>query len=225
MKLLTAFRTPVLLALLLAGCAAPPPTPKAPPAPEISVTPVPLHPLTLRVSGQGLTDTLVTHYLQGPYYRLSLPLLLDQQYRQVDSQQPEPRRFLAIYRSQRDWGSVSVTAGRGSIMNAFRVQGGGRDGYALVLKQVRICLNADADNAPYWQSGRWVFSPSRPGRFECSGRTRGSLFQKGSGLPGLLGPYAEDGDTVLFDTDWTRLQQIAARLSARFPHLRVPHIQ
>ena len=93
-----------------------------------------------------------------------------------------------------------------------------------MLKRVRICLNTGADRAPVWQGNRWLFSSTQPGRFECSGQTKGSLFQLGSGLPGVLGPYAEAGDTVLYARDWSTLQQIASLLAHQFPHLRVPRV-
>jgi hypothetical protein len=220
-------RLGLLAVLLLGGCAAPPPPPpeKAVIAPQVEPLTLVLVPVYDRSSGVVLAQALVEHYLQGPHYRMSTPLLLAQQYRTGTAlHTPDPKRLLVTYHNDRSWGSLSVTAGQGSIINAFRIQREGEQGYALVLKRVRICLNAGADRAPVWQGNRWLFSSTQPGRFECSGQTNGSLFQLGSGLPGVLGPYAEAGDTVLYDRDWSTLQQIASLLAHQFPHLRVPRV-
>ncbi len=232
MKTLSRLRKPLLLAsltlaMLLGGCAAPPPAPE--PDQTLTVTPIsllPLMPVAAVNSSDALAQELVTHYLNGPHYRMSLPLVLDQQYRPVGAASvSDPNRLMVLYRQGNSWGSLAVTAAQGSIMNAFRIQRGTNTDYALVFKRVRICLNAGADQAPRWQGGRWVFSPTGPGHFECSGQTRGSLFQLGSGLPGLLGPYVESGDTVLYGHSWNELRTLATRLSQRFPHLDVPRIQ
>ncbi len=222
-------RLGVLIVLMLGGCAAPPPPP---PTPTPVVTEPRVEPLTLnlvpvydRQAGVTLAQALVQHYLRGPHYRMATPLLLAQQYRAGTAlHTPDKHRLLVTYRNDQGWGSLSVTAGQGSLMNAFRVQRDGEQGYALVLKRVRICLNTGADQAPSWQGNRWAFSQTRPGRFECSAQTRGSLFQLGSGLPGGLGPYAESGDTVLYARDWSTLQQIASLLAHQFPHLKVPRV-
>lgn len=215
-----------LTLLLLGGCAAPPPPPvKVVTEPQIEPLTLNLVPVYDRQTGVVLAQALVRHYLQGPHYRMSTPLLLTQQYRAgTELHTPDARRLMVTYHSDQDWGSLAVTAGQGSIMNAFRVQRDGEQGYALVLKRVRICLNTGADRAPSWQGGRWEFSSFKPGRFECSGQTKGSLFQLGSGLPGVLGPYAEAGDTVLYARDWSTLQQIASLLAHQFPHLKVPRV-
>jgi len=62
----------------------------------------------------------------------------------------------------------------------------------------------------------------QPGKFECSGSTRTSLFQAYSGMPGRLGIYFESGDTVLYDSDRQRLERIAALMAQRFSHLSIP---
>lgn len=217
----------LLIVLVLGGCAAPPPPPSTPVVTEPSVEPLALElvPVYDRQAGVTLAQALVQHYLQGPHYRMATPLLLAQQYRAgTELHTPDNRRLLVTYHNDQGWGSLSVTAGQGSIMNAFRVRRDDELGYALVFKRVRICLNTGADQAPSWQGNRWAFSRTRPGRFECSGQTRGSLFQLGSGLPGVLGPYAESGDTVLYARDWSTLQQIASLLAHQFPHLRVPRV-
>ncbi len=225
-------RLGLLIVLVLGGCAAPPPPtplpePTPPPIPESRVDPLTLNlvPVYDRQAGVTLAQALVQHYLQGPYYRMATPLLLAQQYRAGHAlHSPDSHRLLVVYHNDQGWGSLGVTAGLDSIMNAFRVLRGGEQGYALVLKRVRICLNTGADRAPSWQGQRWAFSPTRPGRFECSGQTNGSLFQLGSGLPGALGPYTESGDTVLYARDWSTLQQIASLLAHQFPHLKVPRV-
>lgn len=215
----------LLLALLLGGCAAPPPPPPVVMEPRVEPLRLDLVPVYDRQAGVVLAQALVNHYLQGPHYRMATPLLLAQQYRTgTELHTPDARRLLVTYHNDQGWGSLSVTAGQGSIINGFRVQREGESGYALVLKRVRICLNTGADQAPSWQGHRWVFSPTQPGRFECSGQTNGSLFQLGSGLPGALGVYTESGDTVLYARDWSTLQQIASLLAHQFPHLRVPRV-
>lgn len=218
-------RAGLLTALMLAGCAAPPPPERRA---ETEVTPLPLRlqPVYDRMAGVALAQALVEHYLHGPHYRMSTPLLLAQQYRALNAQPtPDPQRLLVAYRDGERWGSVAVSAGRDSLVNAFRVRHRDEEGYALVLRRVRICLNTGADRAPQWQGSRWQFSPQQPGRFECSGQTNGSLFQPGSGLPGLLGPYVEAGDSVLYARDRASLHQLASLLAHQFPHLRVPHVQ
>lgn len=229
MPLRPLLRVALLAAALLAGCAAPPPAVSPPPPATEAVTPLPLRPLVMVTEAAPdlvLAEQLLSHYLHGPYYRMSLPLMLSQQYQPVHAEHStDTRRLMLLYRQGDVWGSLAVTAGRGSILNAFRIERNGTAEYALVLKRFRICLNAGADGAPQWHHGRWEFSSTRPGRFECSGRTNGSLFQPGSQIPGVLGPYAEDGDTVLYSRDWDTLGHLASLLAHRFPHMNVPHIE
>lgn len=184
-----------------------------------------LVPIYDRRAGVVLAQALIQHYLQGPHYRMSAPLPLAKDYQAGTAlYTPDARRLLVGYHQGVRWGGVSVTAGQGSIINAFRLQRERGSDYALVLKRVRICLNTGADRAAVWQGNRWAFSTTQPGRFECSGQTNGSLFQLGSGLPGALGPYAEAGDTVLYARDWSTLHQIASLLAHQFPHLKVPRV-
>ncbi len=218
-------RSGLLIALVLGGCAAPPPPTPLVSEPRIEPLTLNLVPVYDRQAGVTLAQALVQHYLHGPHYRMATPLLLAQHYRAgTELHTSDARRLLVTYHNEQQWGSLAITAGQGSIINAFRVQRGDERGYALVLKRVRICLNTGADEAPSWQGTRWAFSPIQPGRFECSGQTKGSLFQLGSGLPGVLGPYAESGDTVLYALDWSTLQQIASLLAHQFPHLKVPRV-
>ena len=226
----------LLLSLLLAGCSvSPPPTPVPEPEPKpepeprvrARVTPLPLTIVPVYDSRAEvvLGQALVRHYLAGPYYRISSPLLLDRQYRPGHAlHAPDPRRMLTLYRHPEGrWGFVSVSVAQGSVMNLFSLQHRGTTGYALVLKRARICFNTGAESPPRWQQHGWAYS-SQPGRIECSGQTNGSLFQVGSGLPGALGPYAEAGDTVLYSRDRQSLEQIASLLKHQFRHLRVPQI-
>lgn len=217
-------RIALILALLLTGCAAPPPSKPL----QDAVTPLPLSVVPVYDSRAEiqLGQALVQHYLTGPYYRISAPLLLTQQYQaRTAADSPDPQRMLALFsNSGGRWGFVSVSVGQGSVMNLFQVQHRGETGYALVLKRARICFNTGADQPPRWQGRSWSYS-RQPGQFECSGQTRGSLFQLGSGLPGALGPYAESGDTVLYSRDRQPLQQIASLLKHQFRHLQVPQIR
>jgi hypothetical protein len=218
-------RLALLVALLLSGCAAPPPdsTPVQQAVRPLPLSIVPVYDSRAEVQ---LAQALVQHYLSGPYYRISAPLLLSQQYQaRHAANTSDPQRMLALFsHPQGRWGFVAVSVAQGSVMNLFELQHRGQPGYALVLKRARICFNTGADQPPRWQGRSWVYSP-QPGQFECSGQTNGSLFQVGSGLPGALGPYAESGDTVLYSHDRQSLQQIASLLKHQFRHLRVPPIR
>ncbi len=224
MKLRVAF----LLTLLLGGCAAPPPPVSEPRQQEPGVSPLPLSivPVYDSRAEVQLGQALVQHYLSGPYYRISAPLLLSQQYQaRYAADTSDPQRMLALFsHPQGHWGFVAVSVAQGSVMNLFELQHRNETGYALVLKRARICFNTGADQPPRWQGRSWVYA-SQPGQFECSGQTNGSLYQLGSGLPGALGPYAESGDTVLYSRDRESLQQIASLLKHQFRHLRVPQIR
>lgn len=221
-------RLAVVLVLLLSGCAAPPPPVPEPEQQAQQVRPLPLYivPVYDSRAEVPLAQTLVQHYLTGPYYRISAPLLLSQQYQaRYAADTGDPQRMLALFsHGNGDWGFVAVSVAQGSVMNLFELQHHGRTGYALVLKRARICFNTGADQPPRLQGRRLEYS-AQPGQFECSGQTNGSLYQLGSGLPGALGPYAESGDTVLFSHDRSSLQQIASLLKHQFRHLRVPQIR
>lgn len=219
------------LALLLAGCSAPPPSAPAPELaqePQESVIPLPLTivPVYDQRAEVVLGQALVRHYVTSPYYRISSPLLLDRQYQPSHAAYtPDSERMLALFRGPEGrWGFVSVSVAQGSVINLFELHHRGTTGYALVLKRARICFNTGAQRPPRWQGHGWDYA-SHPGRIECSGQTNGSLFLAGSGLPGALGPYAEAGDTVLYSRDRQSLQQIASLLKHQFRHLRVPQIR
>lgn len=219
------------LTLLLAGCTLSPPpvsVPEPEPAPRESVTPLPLTivPVYDQRAEVVLGQALVRHYVTSPYYRISSPLLLERQYQPSHAAYtPDSERMLALFRGPEGrWGFVSVSVAQGSVMNLFSLQHRGTTGYALVLKRARICFNTGAQQPPRWQGHGWNYA-SHPGRIECSGQTNGSLFLAGSGLPGVLGPYAEAGDTVLYSRDRQSLQQIASLLKHQFRHLRVLQIR
>ncbi|MBS98110.1 MAG: hypothetical protein CMI01_05485 [Oceanospirillaceae bacterium] len=216
----------LLLALFLAGCAAQAPEIRAP---ESSVKPRALS--TQPMSGMGqeqqLALALISHYLGGPLYRMSNPLPMSRQYRLGEAvYSPDRRQMIVLmqHQNQPTWAMVTFSVPAGAIMNAFDVQRNGQDAYALVLKNARFCLVTGAGQPPVWGGSGWAFDKQQPGRFECSGQTRGSLYQSYSGMPGLLGVYAEDGDTVLFAERWSELQQIASGLKTLFPHLQVPRL-
>lgn len=220
------------LALLLAGCAGEVVEPEKVTrvAPQDGVTPRPLEvaPLPGYAPEQQLALLLISHYLSGPLYRMSNPLLMSREYRLAGAlRSPDGRRLMVMMQHQQQaerWAMVSLSTTPGSVMNAFEVVRNGQPGYALVLKNTRICLVEGADQPPAWSDTGWRFSPTGAGRFECSGQTRGSLYQAYSGMPGLMGVYAEDGDTVLYAERWAPLRDIAAGLRAVFPNLKVPHV-
>jgi len=221
------------LTLLLAGCSVSPPpvsvpVPEPEPVPQGIVTPLPLTVLPIQDSRTEvmLGQALVRHFLTGPYYRMTTPLLLTRQYQPSHAAYTsDSQRMLALFRQQEGhWGFVSVNVAQRGVINLFELQHQNARGYALVLKRARICLNAGANRPPRWNGRGWDYS-LQSGRFECSGQTNGSLFQPGSGLPGALGPYAEAGDTVLYSRDRQSLQQIASLLKHQFRHLRVPQVR
>jgi hypothetical protein len=140
---------------------------------------------------------------------------------------PNGQQVIVMLRhpQQPRWALVTLTAAPGAVMNAFDVVRNGQPGHALVLKNMRICLVEGADQPPVWGGTGWAFSKTGPGRFECSGQTNGSLYQPYSGMPGMMGVYAEAGDTVLYGERWPLLREIAAGLVAVFPNLEVPRIR
>lgn len=217
----------VMAAALLAGCAGKSPEPVKP---KDSVTPKPLGVTALSGYGaeQQLALSLIAHYLSAPLYRMSNPLPMSRDYRVGGAiRAPGGQQVVVTMRNldERRWSLVTLSVSPGAVMNAFDVVRNGRPGYALVLKNARICLVEGADQPPVWGGTGWAFSKTGPGRFECSGQTNGSLYQPYSGMPGLMGVYAESGDTVLYGESWPRLKEIAAGLVAVFPYLQVPRIQ
>ncbi|KEA62949.1 hypothetical protein ADIMK_2919 [Marinobacterium lacunae] len=215
-----------VVAALLAGCAGKPPEPVKP---QDSVTPKALN--VSRLGGYGaeqqLALSLISHYLGAPLYRMSNPLPMSRDYRVGGAiHSPNEQQVVVTMRNldEKRWALVTLSVSPGAVMNAFDVVRNGQPGYALVLKHARICLVEGADQPPVWGGTGWAFSKTGPGHFECSGQTNGSLYQPYSGMPGLMGAYAESGDTVLYEESWPRLKEIATGLATVFPHLQVPRI-
>ncbi|GGC11194.1 hypothetical protein GCM10011352_42100 [Marinobacterium zhoushanense] len=218
-----------MVAALLAGCAGKV-EPVKPVKPADSVTPKPLNITTLGGYGveQQLALSLIAHYLGAPLYRMSNPLPMSRDYRVGGAiHSPNGHQTVVTMRNldESRWALVTLSIPPGAVMNAFDVVRNGQPGYALVLKHARICLVEGADQLPVWSGSGWAFSRTGPGHFECSGQTNGSLYQPYSGMPGLMGVYAESGDTVLYGESWPRLKDIASGLASLFPHLQVPRIQ
>ena len=135
-------------------------------------------------------------------------------------------RLVQVYRqnSGESWGYITTSATQGSVANAFQMENTPQGTlYALVLKQARICLATQASGAPAWNGHKLVFA-SQPGFFECTGMTNSSLFQPGSSIPAMLGPYYGDGDTVLVFKDFATLNRVMSALSQRLPEIRIPKI-
>lgn len=130
------------------------------------------------------------------------------------------RQVVSLNRNDNKYGYITGAAGREPRVNLFEVEGKNK-GVALVLEDIRICLVEGADRAPRWTGLQLQHSNREPGKFECSGQTRTSLFQPYSGMPRNLGYYYEDGDTLLFDKDRRRLERIAKQLRQQFRHTQV----
>ncbi|SEG87299.1 hypothetical protein [Marinobacterium lutimaris] len=230
-RLLRTLVSTAVIGALLAGCAGK--TPEAPVKPKLenSVTPKPLQVGQLQGYGQEqqLALALVSHYLGAPLYRVSNPMQISRDYRIGGAMKsPNGNQAVILFRALDDtqrWAMVTLSVQPGAVMNAFDVVRNGQPGYALVLKNARICTVEGADNPPVWGGSGWAFSQTGPGRFECSGQTKGSLYQSYSGMPGMMGAYAESGDTVLYDERWPLLQAVANGMAALFPNLQVPKIR
>jgi len=205
--------------VLLAGCSSAPAPDKV--VREPSVTPLPIAKISsaTRDSSSDLARLVLQHYLTGPSYKMSNPLMLSRYALGDTLLSSDGKQLLQLYSANNSWGFVSISTGYSPVVNLFEVFNGDETNYALVLKDVKICLVEGADKAPQWQGTQLRHSTRQPGKFECSGQTRGSLFQPYSGMPGALGIYFESGDTVLYDSDRQRLERIAALMSQRFNHL------
>ncbi len=208
--------------MLLAGCSAPPLKTVA--KQESSLTPLALARVYSATSSSGsdLSTLLLDHYLTAPSYKMSNPLMLTRYQAGDSALSSDGKQLLQLYESDNNWGFVSVSTGYSPIVNLFELFDGATTNYALVLKDVKICMVEGADRAPKWNGTQLLHSKIRPGKFECSGNTRTSLFQPYSGMPGRLGIYFESGDTVLYDSDRQRLERIAALMAQRFSHLSIP---
>jgi hypothetical protein len=174
----------------------------------------------VRAESLRLSELLLDHYLNAPLYQMSNPLRLNQYQRDKTMVVGNGRQVVSLYRNDNKYGYITVAAGREPRVNLFEVEGKNK-GVALVLKDIRICLVEGADRAPRWTGQQLQHSNREPGKFECSGQTRTSLFQPYSGMPRNLGYYYEDGDTVLFDEDRRRLERIAKQLRRQFRHTQV----
>ncbi|MFW1677239.1 hypothetical protein ACFVYJ_05590 [Pontibacter sp. JAM-7] len=219
-----------LVATLLVGCAGP--TQMAQPEPEpkkrLTVTPV-----SMSVVATGMD--LRVDYLQ-PLLRVmsqtaffsaanSQRLLSSYAYAGEVSTGAAPRLVQIFQQTSGDaWGYVTTSVTPTSVANAFKLDNTPQGTlYALVLKQARICLTTQANGAPTWSGSKLNFS-SQPGYFECTGLTNSTLFQPGSSIPAMLGPYYGEGDTVLIFRDFATLTRLMSALSQRFPEIRIPKI-
>jgi len=177
---------------------------------------------TIEVQAQGhpLTDTLLDHFLTAPAYQLSTPLMLNAYRSDKTLRLSNGRQLVSFYQSQTgQYGYISVSSGRAPKLNLFELDGH-ELGYALVLKDMKVCLVEGAHEPPKWTGDKLRHSRKGPGNFECSGSTRTSFFQPYSGIPGRLGFYFEDGDTVLYDSDKQRLERIAQLIQRDFKHAK-----
>lgn len=173
-----------------------------------------------KAEGPRLSELLLEHYLNAPLYQMSNPLLLSQYQRDRTMVVGNGRQVVSLFRNDDKYGYITVAAGREPRVNLFEMQGK-TQGVALVLKDIKICLVEGADSAPSWTGQQLRHSSRQPGKFECSGQTRTSLFQPYSGMPRDLGYFYEDGDTVLFDKSRRRLERIANSIRQQFKHTRV----
>ena len=162
-----------------------------------------------------LPELLLDHFLHAPLYQMSNPLALNHYQRDRTMVVGNGRQVVSLYRNNDKYGFITVAAGREPKLNMFELRGENK-GVALVLKNIKICLVEGADQAPRWSGNQLRHSKRQPGKFECSGQTRGSLFQPQSGMPAQLGYYYEDGDTVLFDKSRRRLERIALQIRRQF---------
>ncbi|WP_415886065.1 hypothetical protein ACMXYO_15670 [Neptuniibacter sp. QD37_6] len=219
--------TIVLLVGLLSACAgktvqqAPPVQPEPKPISVPYSTNYPSSPVA------DYLQPLIYNLSLEPYYDLVNPKRIANSYvfdRQID--ETDPRKLVFAYRSKFDnsWAYVTSGIGRVPVANviSFSHPNFG-SGYALVLQQFKVCLVTQASAPPMWQRGKWIF-PVKPGYFECTGLTNKSIFQIGYGLPGALGPYFGEKDTVLVFKDLGQLQQILVALKIQFPLLQVPEV-
>ena len=212
--------------VVLAGCAGKV-TPPEPERPD-RVTPVALNVMSgfLYDAESSYARPLLENLGQSGVYTLLNGQRLKRNYFFVDEvlSSSDTKTVLSMKDRQGNWGYITTSISKRGVANAFLVEHKAvGTAYALVLKRARICLATNANGAPYWQSGKWRFS-SKPGYLECTGLTNSSIYRVGSGMPGLLNPYYEDGDTVLLFRSFGQLQLIVNALKEQFPHLKLPKI-
>lgn len=216
--------------LLLTGCATQKPQEQAPPISKVTtVTPIEIG-LPTQYAFSPYADylsPLLSNLNQEPFYHLSNPQLLVNYYRysdEISANDPQKTVYAFTSKAGGEWGYITTSVGRSPIANGFVIEHSPLGTvYALVLKQTKLCLSTQAKGLPVFTHGRWLFNEF-PGFFECTGLTNKSIYKVGSGLPGLLGPYFDDKDTVLVFRSRGQLQQIILALKYQFPQLLVPAI-
>ncbi|MDF2182316.1 hypothetical protein [Neptuniibacter sp. CAU 1671] len=219
-----------LLVVVLAGCAGQPKSVQ-PPVEEkkaLKVTPVEM---VLVQAGLDLqldyAQPLLTTLRQTAFYRAVNSERLASSYTYAgEVNTGAAPRLVQVYQQSggKDWGYITTSATQSSVANAFQMENTPQGTlYALVIKQARICLTTQASGAPTWNGHKLVFA-SQPGFFECTGMTNSSLFQPGSSIPAMLGPYYGDGDTVLVFRDFATLNRVMSALKQRLPEIRIPKI-
>ncbi|WP_299179880.1 hypothetical protein [uncultured Neptuniibacter sp.] len=195
---------------------------------------VEVRPLTLNLSANGrfspYTDYLIpllTTLSEQSLYRIKngRNLLRSYHYKGRIYSPDKQKTVLSMQDSRSSrWGYVITSIGRQGVANAFMLEReNGERQYALVIKQMKICLVSQARSAPVWRSGQWSFS-QQPGYFECSGSTRSSFFRVSSGFPQKLGPYYSDTDTLLVFDRSDQLKSMARALKEQFPQLSFPKV-
>lgn len=193
-----------------------------------------IHPIMVKTAFKE-PDSLNRDYLQPLLSNLSNPLIyqlvnsqqLYNQYRfmrQVHSSDKKKTVFSFQNESDSSWGYVTTSIGLHGVANAFLIeseQWGSQ--YALIIKQMKVCLVIKASGAPRWQFERWLF-PEKPGSFECVGSVRNRTFSPESGFPRLLGPYYSEKDTVFVFQKLQELEMLLSSLKSQFPQLEIPVI-
>lgn len=230
--------------LLIAGCASKdsplqPQTPIVPELPEddnargeISrVEPIPLNDLqnSFYLPNRDYLQPLLVNFSQSSVYRLENSQKLSNEYQflqQVQSLDKYKTVFSLKQHALPSWGYVTTSIGRQGVVNAFLVRSepsGGTDEYALVVKQMKICLVTGAGGIPEWRGGKWIFS-KQPGYFECTGSIHRNIFRSQSGFPQVLGPYYSEQDTILVFSSLDKLKGLVVALKSQFPQLKIPVI-
>lgn len=164
---------------------------------------------------------------QDAVYQLPNGQLLSKHYRYTGPVASKDHRKTVLAfrkRNKADWGYVTTSIGVRAVANAFVIEQATKSRrYALVLKQMRICLVSGAEALPVWETGKWRFANS-PGSFECTGSSKRNVFNRASGFPMMLGPYFSERDTVLVFDNAKDLKGMLYSLKNQFPQLNVPVI-
>lgn len=218
----------LLLFLILGGCAAQGPQISEPELEE-KVEPVAMDMLLPLAENYyvGYARPLLSNLGQESYYQLvNGPRLLQHYHYSHQIEEDDPKKTVFAFKANRGehWGYITTGIGTRAIANAFFIQNKQIGAaYALVLKRMKICLVTQSEGLPEWRNQRWYF-PEKPGYFECTGLTNQNIFDIGTGLPGILGPYYEEKDTVLVFRQFSELQQVAQSLKRQFPYLLIPEV-